>query len=77
MAMGDRAQARTLYKAGPHRLRRRAPPWRRTVRYTMDSCWSRTVDQGALLAYGLLWLSATATRDATTPDTGRARTCVS
>lgn len=77
MAMGDRPQARTLYKAGPHRLRRRAPPWRQAVWYTMDSCRSRAVDHGALLAYGLFWLSATATRDATPADTGRAHTCVS
>ena len=43
----------------------------------MDTCRSRTVDHGPLLAYGLFRLPAPAARTAPSADTGCAHTCVS
>ena len=77
VAVGGRAQARTLHEAGPGRLCCGATSWRHAARHPLDACWARAVDHGALPADGLYQLPAPAEATTSAAHTGCAQSRVS
>jgi len=77
VAVGGRAQARTLHEAGPGRLRCGATSRRDAARHPLDARWARAVDHGALPADGLYGLPAPAEAAASAAHTGCAQSGVS
>src|SRR5437899_2465486 len=77
VAMGGRAQARTLHEAGPSGLCCGATSWCHAARHPLDARWARAVDHGALPADGLYQLPAPAEAAASAAHTGCAQSRVS
>jgi len=77
VAVGGRAQTRTLHEAGPSGLCCGAASRRRATWHPLDACWARAVAHGALLADGILRLPALAEATASAAHTGCAQSRVS